>query len=127
MRDQVKSANGASQGEFAMTIKTFVVAFRLKSDASYEERWTSVDSAIRRQSEDSVWSEMTSMYVLRSSLSADELASRIYLGSDLLPSRDKLIVIDTASSSYAVRGKIDYPATLKSLFPKNALAGLLSA
>lgn len=106
---------------------TYVVSFRLEYDGNYSDRYASVVDAIRKEaSGGNKWEEMTSMFIFKSSKSAEEVATSIYLGSLLNASKDAVLAVSASNGTFATRGKIEYPATLASLFTKdsNALAGL---
>lgn len=105
---------------------TYVVCFRLDYDANYSDRWASVVRTVKAEADEGTsWEEMTSMIVLKSSKAADGIASSIYVGSALDITKDTLLVVNASNGTYATRGKIDYPATLASLFSQqNALSSL---
>lgn len=106
---------------------TYVVSFRLEHDGNYSDRYSSVVDAIRKEATGgNKWEEMTSMFIFKSEKSADAVATSIYLGSLLNASKDAVLVVNASDGTFATRGKIEYPATLASLFTKdgNALAGL---
>lgn len=105
---------------------TYVVCFRLDYDANYSDRWASVVNAIKAEADGGTfWEEMTSLIVFKSSKAADSVASSIYVGSALDSTKDTLLVVNASTGTYATRGKIDYPATLASLFSQqNTLSSL---
>lgn len=106
---------------------TYLIAFRIDYDGTYTNRWSSVVDAIRAQADyGKTWEEMTSVIVLQSSKSAEDLARAIYFGSDFSAATDRLLVVNTLSGSYAVRGKIDDPSSLSAIFGNGSNA-LLSA
>jgi hypothetical protein len=102
---------------------TYVIAFRLQWGADYSDRWSSVMKAIRNQAIGQTWEELTSLVVLQTIKSADEVASSIYINSALNAITDTLLVVNVDNGTYATRGKIDEPAKLATLFSKNVLAG----
>ncbi len=105
---------------------TYMISFRIASDSDHSNRWASTVAAIRREAIGGTsWEETTSLVVLKSDKPADSLASSIFLGSEFNSTKDTLLVVNTASSAYAPRGKVDYPATLEGLFTQqNALGSL---
>ncbi len=106
---------------------TYLIAFRLEHNFTYNARYQSVMSRLRTEAEDRrCWDELTSLIVIKSSKSAEQLARSIYYGSDFMSTIDKLLVIDAHSGDYATYGEIEFPATLRYLMNGNGLAGLLS-
>lgn len=63
-----------------------------------------------------VWSETTSFCLCETSETLQAFEIRLFL-SKFSPSQDKLLVMDVDYDSAIARGKIDYPATLRSLLP----------
>lgn len=105
-------------------MSTFLVSFRIANDAGYSNRWASTVAAIHREaSGGTFWEETTSLVIIKSDKTADSLAASIYLASDFLISKDTLLVVNANTGAYSTRGKVDYPATLASLFAGNAFAG----
>lgn len=101
---------------------THIISFRIAHDATATDRWESTVEKIRSEAKDRVtWEETTSFFLINSNKTASDLALSIYLGSKFSGITDKLLVIDVARNTYAVQGKIDYPATLASFFPVNAM------
>jgi hypothetical protein len=83
----------------------FVISFRIGDKPNYSEIWASVDKAVRSEATGgTAFNETTSVYVIKSSKSAADLLSALYYGSDLLESRDGLIVVDLSSKDYASLG-----------------------
>lgn len=95
---------------------THIVMFRLDYNSTYSDRWASVIKAIRAEADGNTWEEMTSIIVLKSTKSADELARNIYLYSDFDAATDKLLVVNSTNNTHATRGEFDYPATLAGFF-----------
>lgn len=99
---------------------SYMISFRIASGADYSERWTSVVDRVRKLADGGTyWEEMTSQIFIKNSMTPEELATAIYLGSQFSTMRDKLLVVDVHTGAYATRGEIDYPATLKSLLTRN--------
>lgn len=106
---------------------TYMITFRLKYDASYTDRWSSVVVAIRAQAHGGkAWEEMTATIILTSFKTADDLARDIYISSSFDATSDSLLVVNSSNNTYATRGQIDYPATLGSFFNASS-DGLLGA
>lgn len=102
---------------------THIISFRIANDITYAARYESVVNAIRAEAESgTTWDETTSLFVLKSSKSADALAGAVYIGSKFHTTKDTLLVVNTSNSTYATRGEIKYPATLANLFTGNVLA-----
>ena len=111
----------------ARPMATHLVSFRINHDSGHSDRWASTVSAIRSEAEGGTsWDETTSLVVLKSNKTADSLAASVYLGSSFSPTKDTLLVVNASNGTYATRGKIDYPATLASLFNTNSLASILA-
>lgn len=105
---------------------THIVSFRIAHDAGYSDRWSSTVDAIRAEAADgTTWEETSSFFLLRSSKSADSLASSIYVGSGFDATKDKLLVVDVSKNAHATRGKVDYPATLSSFFARGLMGSTL--
>lgn len=104
---------------------THIISFRIAHDANAAARWESAVDKIRSEAKDGVaWEETTSFFLINSDKTASDLALSIYIGFKISSLTDKLLVIDVARNTYAAHGKIDYPATLASFFPVNALRAL---
>lgn len=104
---------------------THIISFRIAHDSTATARWESTVEKIRSEAKDGVtWEETTSFFLINSDKSASDLAWSIYVGSKFSGVSDKLLVVDVARNTYATQGNIDYPATLASFFPMNALRAL---
>ena len=102
---------------------TYLISFRIEYDSTYTDRWSSIVGAIHSEADSGTyWEETSSLIVLKSSKSPDDLAFSIYVGSQFNAATDKLLVVDAMNGTHATRGKIDYPATLASLFAKRPLS-----
>ena len=87
----------------------FVISFRIGDKPNYSEIWASVDKAVRSEATGgTAFNETTSVYVIKSSKSAADLLSALYYGSDLLESRDGLIVV---AGDFAVLQDLIAPLT----------------
>ncbi|SFD19332.1 hypothetical protein [Tropicimonas isoalkanivorans] len=106
---------------------TYMIAFRLNMNATYSDRRDSVVRAIRAEANGSTtWEEMTSLIVLRSNKSADELARSIYVSSLFDGTSDALLVVNMDNNTHATRGEIIDPLTLGTFFSTEA-NGFLNA
>ncbi|MEQ8645347.1 MAG: hypothetical protein RIB50_19955 [Marinovum algicola] len=108
---------------------TYIVMFRIEFDESYSERWDSVVSAIRREAIDGItWEEMTSVIVIKSQKSAEDLARDIYVNSSFDVAKDKLVAVNAGTGEAAKRGTIQSSETFRRMFPvSNALSFLFGA
>lgn len=101
---------------------THLISLRISFDAGYSDRWSSTVASIRSEAKEGrSWEETSSFFVLESVKTADAFASSVYARSKFDVSRDTLLVVNATHNTYATRGKIDYPVTLASFFPRNAL------
>ena len=94
---------------------TFAITFRIKDDSTSQERWQSLVSAINdKNSEDIAWDETTSFALIKSSKSAAQLGDFLYYHSQILDSKDKLLLINLSESSDYYQRGVDYPSILSS-------------
>jgi hypothetical protein len=95
----------------------YAISFRLKNAIcggySYSERLESLVEQIRRS--DPTWEEPTSFALFQTPETIEQLVDRIYLRSHFCAASDLMIVIDIERGVAATKGKVDYPATLRSL------------
>jgi hypothetical protein len=95
----------------------YAISFEIKADSTYTKRYNSLMDQIRQTPGNAmIWAETTSFVLLRSSEKIDVLAHRLYYDSELLDSKDMLLVIDHTASACVARGPFEYPNTLKSHF-----------
>ena len=109
---------------------TLLISFRIDTDATYSDRWNSVMEAIRSLARDRyTYEEMTSLVIMNSMHSADQVASWIYYHSKMNITGDKLLVIDLDSKKYAVQGAVLQRDRLQDIMSggTNALATILGA
>ena len=100
----------------------YAVSFDIKADSTYSERYTSLMDQLRKTpGSPGLWSETTSVVLLRSDETIEELEHRLYYSSQLSSAKDKLLVIDTHSGVAVARGPIAYPATLAAHFKSCAI------
>ena len=93
----------------------YVITFRLKQDATYSDRWSSIVAAIKKEAVGATWDETTAFFALNSAKSADAIASSIYVGSSMDGTKDTLVVVSLSKNEFATRGEVAYPATLASI------------
>lgn len=92
-----------------------LVTFRLDNGPDYSDRWNSLVDALRALADDGItWEETTSVFILKSPLSAADLLEKIWISSSLNKTRDKCVVINLSYKLYAAFG-CEYPHTLNSL------------
>lgn len=72
----------------------FAVTFRIDDDDTYQERWSSVVSAIRDETISEYWEEPTSFALIESEKTSEAVADSINNNSKLAPSKDLLLVIN---------------------------------
>jgi hypothetical protein len=96
----------------------FAISFRIHEDSTYEERYESLIEQIKKEAIDATWEETTSFFIIESNETASKsLCDRLYNRSDILESKDILLVINLSAKGYAQRGA-QYPNTLDSLMRK---------
>lgn len=95
---------------------TYAVSFNIAYDSSvsYSERYESLMDEIRKCP--TVWMETTSFCLCETNETLESFQRRLYL-SKFSPTKDKMLVIDVRYDNAIAQGKIDYPATLRSLLP----------
>lgn len=95
----------------------YAISFELKADSTYSERYQSLMDEIRKTPGDpGLWTETTSFALIRSNEKIDDLDHRLYVKTSFDHTRDRILIIDHANNVAIARGKIEYPATLKSHF-----------
>lgn len=106
---------------------THVVTFRVEYDASYERRWTSIVDTIRKEASGNLtFEEMTSVIVINSPKSAEDLASSIYIRSLMDGNKDRLVVFNMTSHDYAMRGSFENPGRLATVTGLTGLGAALA-
>lgn len=83
---------------------SFRVAGRKTARGSYDERWESVDTAIKSISASRYWSETTSFYIVESLLNTRELVEAIQNISQLDQAVDLMVCINLSQKGYEVLG-----------------------
>lgn len=104
---------------------TKAISFTIAYNATYAERRQSLIGAIRGQAHGGrTWEETTSLILLRSSRTAQDLLNTIYFGSQAnANSGDRILVIDIATGTHAAVG-MEYPHLLGSFLPPQQMGGL---
>lgn len=72
----------------------FATTFRIHNDDTYQDRWSSVVEAIRKETTSTYWEEPTSFALIESGKNSSEVAASINQNSKLDPSKDLLVVIN---------------------------------
>jgi hypothetical protein len=99
-----------------MTI--FAISFRIHEDSTYEDRYESLVKEIEKEATGSTWGETTSFYIIESAQTTSKsLCDDLYNHSQILESKDILLVVNLSAKGYTQRGA-KYPNTLKSLMDK---------
>ncbi len=99
-----------------MPARTHIVSFRIEDAGNADARRNSLIEAVHRLSDVTVWEETTSLILLKSEKSVHELASDLYMLSEMRHDIDTLLVIDLTTARYATHGKVEFPSTLESFF-----------
>lgn len=92
----------------------YIVSFELKNDITYDSRYRSLMRELRAGT---CWEETTSFALVETPEAIDAFFDRLYYKSEIIDSKDLLLVIDTTSQAARVRGPVKYPATLHALLP----------
>lgn len=94
----------------------FIISFRIASDSSYQTRYNSFVSAVHQAAGglEHVWEETSSFFALEANETAASLCDQLYYGSDLLESKDEILVIDVSRRQWTSKGDLKYLTTLKS-------------
>lgn len=96
----------------------FAISFRIREDSTYEERYDSLVEEIKKEAAgSSTWEETTSFFLIESSKGSKSLCNDLYNNSQIVESKDVLLVINLSAKAYAQRGA-PYPNTLESLMQK---------
>jgi hypothetical protein len=101
-----KATVAATGEETAMAI--FAVSFRIAGRTTargrYDERWETVDVAVKSSSTSRYWNETTAFYIIESDLSSQELVEVIQQTSKLDQSLDLLVCINLSQKGYQILG-----------------------
>lgn len=92
----------------------FIVSFRIAdvktSLGSYDDRWESVDTAIREHGDGLYWNETTSFYAVSSSRTSSADMAEAIDGSSLFdPTVDLLLVVNLSQKGFKLLGKNQDP------------------
>lgn len=92
----------------------YAITFRFDTDLkepSYSERYASFMEQVRKTG---AWEETTSFALTTSIETTEQLCDRLYLFSKFSTAHDTMVVINIETGFAVSRGKIEYPATLRS-------------
>jgi hypothetical protein len=94
----------------------FIVTFRLKSDATYEDRYSTFTEAIYQLAGSAgfVWEETSSFCTFQAPGTASSVCSSLYLKSGFDSTKDQMVVIDLDKREKAVKGPLSYLGMLDS-------------
>lgn len=98
----------------AWLMATYAVSFDIKYDKTYSDRYSSLMDEIGKCSR--VWDETTSFCLCETAETPEAFERKLFL-SNFNTITDKMLVMDVRYDDAIARGKIDYPATLRSLLP----------
>jgi hypothetical protein len=92
----------------------FIISFRIKSDATYQDRYASFTSRVYEigGGSPSVWEETSSFFAIRADGTAASVCSDLYLKTDFDSTKDLMVVIDLDKREKATKGEIKYLSTL---------------
>lgn len=85
----------------------FAITFTIHFDEDYDERYVSVNDAIKAEASGAWWAETTSFYLIVSSKRSAEIADSIKANSDFASSKDLLVVINLSQSAYKIIGHLE--------------------
>lgn len=83
---------------------SFRIAGRTTARGRYDERWETVDVAVKSSSTSRYWNETTAFYIIESDLSSQELVEVIQQTSKLDQSLDLLVCINLSQKGYQILG-----------------------
>jgi len=95
----------------------FLISFRIQEDSTYEERYESLVDEIKNEASGSIWDETTSFFIIESNKASQLLCDDLYDHSQIVDSKDVLLVINLSARGYAQRGA-QYPNRLSNLMDK---------
>lgn len=93
----------------------YAISFRFDNEThgyTYAQRQKSFMDEIRKST---AWEETTSFALITSAETIEALVSRLYLKTHFDQEFDLMIVIDIEKGIAATKGKVAYPATLRSM------------
>lgn len=91
----------------------FVITFRFKSDATYQDRYDSFVKKVIEIGSTHPWSETSSFYAIEANETASSLCSRLYLETEFDASKDLMLIVDLKNRTKATKGDVEFPALLK--------------
>ena len=95
----------------------FAISFRIHEDSTYDARYESLIEEIKDEARDGTWDETTSFFIIESRKSSKTLCDDLYMHSQIIDTKDVLLVINLSAKAYAQRGA-QYPNTLDALMQK---------
>jgi hypothetical protein len=95
----------------------FAISFRVHEDSTYQERYDSLVKEIKSEAIDKIWDETTSFFLIESDKTSKTLCNDLYLHSNILESKDILLVINLSQKGYDQRGA-KLPNRLSNLMDK---------
>lgn len=91
----------------------FVLTFRLKKNASYQQRYDSFVEKVQEIAPEWIWEETSSFYAFEAEGSAESVCQALYYGSSFDASTDLMVVLDVHEKMFATKGAIENLARLK--------------
>lgn len=101
---------------------TYIISFRVVNDRTYSDRYGSLVDRIKSEADGgTTWEETTSLIIIKSAKSAENLASAIYFGSSIATT-DTILVVNATNGTYAARGEVSIrphsPIFLRGIFSR---------
>lgn len=93
----------------------FIVTFQIKSDESYQRRYSSFVRRMNEVSNGDRWDETTSFNAFESDMTAEELCLALDAGSEFDSTKDIMVVIDLSTKRRVTAGPIKRPDDLEEL------------
>ncbi|SDN51619.1 hypothetical protein [Polaromonas sp. JS666] len=90
----------------------FLLSFRIESDSTYQDRYDSLQEALRTIAAEIPWDETSSVCIFPAAGTAQSVADHLYYKSKLLAPKDLLLIIDLDNRTHAQYG-CKYPNSLK--------------
>lgn len=96
------------------TMANFIVTFEFKSDDTRKARYDSFVKKVNELTAYKHWDETTSFYCFELDMTAENLCSSLFVGSDFNSTRDIMVVIDVTNKQKATKGPLQWPSVLDS-------------
>lgn len=91
----------------------FILTFRIKDDATYQDRYDSLlEQLYSIAPRPGVWEETSSFIAFAYDGSLDDVHSALYFQSSFSPSKDTMVIVDLSNRRKIAAGVIKYEATL---------------